>query len=98
MNGANAGAATTAAAAAAIANATLASGAVVHMEPYDFQVILGMTERPLVVCALGGWIWKTYKYTTSYRGLIFYTSSKTPLELPKDAEVITANRISVPEM
>ena len=39
------------AAAAAIAQAIKASGAIVRVEPEDFEQILRRTDRPLVVCS-----------------------------------------------
>ncbi len=58
------GAAGAAAEAAAIAQATKASGAIVRVEPPDFMTILSKTEKPLVVMAQGGVI--TKKVSVSY--------------------------------
>lgn len=46
------GAAAAAAIAAAIAQATKASGAIVRMEPRDFEAILSRSAKPLVVMAI----------------------------------------------
>jgi hypothetical protein len=93
----NGGAAASAAAAqAAIAEAIKASGAIVSVEPRDFETILRKTDAPLVVQAQGGVFTTRYHYLTPYRGLIFYTRSQTPLPLPRGAEVITARKIWVP--
>ncbi len=54
MNGGAAAAAKAAVAAAAIANAIKASGAIVRVEPRDFQKIVERCEAPLVVIAPGG--------------------------------------------
>jgi hypothetical protein len=86
-----------AAAAAETANAFKASGAVVRVEPADFEAILRKIDAPLVVHAEGGVFSRKYHYLTSYRGLIFYTRSQTPLPLPPKAELIAARRIWVPE-
>jgi len=91
--GAGAGAA---AAAAALAEAVKASGAIVKMEPNDFKKILAKAEKPLVVIARSGWKNKNYNYLTSYRGLIFYTKTKTALILPGDADSISAKKIWIP--
>jgi hypothetical protein len=88
MNGA-------AAAAAAIAEATKASGAIVRVEPEGFRRILERSPEPLVVMAPGR-ILHRYHYLTSYKGLTFYTVSKARLDLPADAELVTAERIWVP--
>lgn len=60
-----------AAAAAVIAQAIKASGAIVRVEPHDFEEILRRSERPLVVSAQGGFISKNYQYLTGYKGLAF---------------------------
>jgi len=84
------------AAAAAIAQAIKASGAIVSLEPDEFSKILAKAEKPLVVIARGGLIKQNYQYLTAYRGLIFFTTSKTELMLPGSVEIITAKKIWVP--
>ena len=91
------GAAAGAAAAAAIANAIKASGVLVRVTPEDFAAILRRTERPLVVASQGGFFSTSYKYLTSYKGLAFYTKSRTPLVLPTGAEIVNAKGISIPQ-
>jgi hypothetical protein len=91
------GAAAGAAVAAAIANAIKASGVLVSVEPEEFAAILRRTERPLVVAAQGGFFSPHYKYLTSYKGLAFYTKSRTPLVLPAGAEIVNAKGISIPQ-
>lgn len=97
-NGATAGA--TAAAAArqqAIAQAIKASGAIVRVEPDQFLKILPRGKEPLVVTAeKGGLFGSGHQYLTSYRGLVFYTKSSTPLALPGKVEVIVAQKIWIP--
>ena len=88
--------ASTVAAEAAIADAIKASGAIVNVEPDDFETILGKAEAPLVVCAQGGVFTTKYHYLTAYKGLIFYTKTQTPLVLPPKAELINARKIWVP--
>ena len=85
-----------AAAAAAIAEAIKASGAIVQVEPEDFRVILSKTENPLVVTAEGGWLTKHYRYLTSYKGLIFFAKSPEPMDLATGAELVTAKKIWIP--
>ncbi len=92
-NGAVAGGA----AAAAIAQAIKASGAIVRVEPQEFEQILRRTDRPLVVCAIAGLLTKHYRYLTGYKGLVFFTKSQTELMLPGSAEVVWAKKIWVPE-
>ena len=85
-----------AAAAAAIANATKASGVIVRVSPENFAAILKRVETPLVVHASGGFFSTSYKYLTSYRGLAFYTKSPAPLALPIGTELVAAESIWIP--
>ncbi len=88
--------ATEGAIAAAIAQATKASGVLVRMEPEQFQQLLYRVPEPLVVVARGGAFSKKFQYLTSYRGLAFFTESREQLHLPGGAEVIAAKGIWVP--
>ncbi len=80
----------------AVADAIKASGAIVRVEPGDFEAILERTEAPLVVAAEGGVFKTKYHYLTAYRGLIFYTRTPMPLALPPKTELINAQKIWVP--
>lgn len=93
---AGAAAAGAAAGAAAIAQAARASGAIVRMNPADFITILSRTQQPLVVQGTGGVLGNKYAYLTPYRGLVFYTESNTPLQLPGNIEFVHADKIWVP--
>ena len=84
------------AAAAAIAQATKASGVIVSMEAEQFQQLLYRIPEPLVVVARSGAFSKKLQYLTSYRGLAFVTKTQEQLHLPGGAQVISANRIWVP--
>lgn len=90
------GAAGGAAAAAAIANAIKASGAIVKVDPQDFMTIVGRTQAPLVVIAPRTFWTSGTRYLTGYKGLIFYCKSPEPLNLPGAAELITAKSIWIP--
>ena len=85
-----------ASAAAAIAQAIKASGAIVRVEPQDFMSILARSERPLVVAAKGGFLDRSYKYLTSYKGLAFFTKSAEPLTPPVEVDWVVAKRIWIP--
>lgn len=93
-NGAAAG--STAAAAAAVANAIKASGAIITVEANDFETLLRKVEEPLVVCAQGGIFSTKYQYLTAYKGLIFHTKTQTPLMLSPRIELINARKIWIP--
>jgi hypothetical protein len=86
-----------AAAAAAIANATKASGIIVRVRAGDFMSILQRAESPLVVVSQGGVFTKHYRYLTSYKGLAFFTKSDAPLALPRRVEIVAADKIWIPD-
>ena len=85
----------TAAIVAAIAQAVKVSGVVARVTPEDFQKILARSDKPLVICATGGFVTTNYQYMTSYKGFAFFTKTKTPLELLK-VETIVADKIWIP--
>ena len=87
---------TNGAAAAAIANAIKASGAIIHVDSTDFMTIIQKMDNPLVVCSESKFISISYRYLTSYKGLIFFTKSATPLILRPSAEIIQAKKIWIP--
>lgn len=91
-----AGGAAAAAGAAAIAQAIKASGAIVSLEPGDFETLLSRVENPLVVVARGGFIKANYQYLVGHKGLVFFTKSATPLHLGGSTELIEAKRIWIP--
>jgi hypothetical protein len=93
-NGAVAGSG--AAAAAAIAQAIKASGAIVRVEPMDFMALLERAEKPLLVYCESRFFYTSYQYLMGYKGLVFYTKSRTPLDLPRNIEVVTAKKIWIP--
>ena len=98
-NGAMAGgmaASSGAAAQAAIANAIRASGAIIHVEEIDFMTILQKMDKPLVVCSSSTFLSTKYYYLTSYKGLIFYTRTSSPLMLRPGTEIINAKKIWIP--
>ncbi|MGD9109510.1 MAG: hypothetical protein PVG93_01090 [Phycisphaerales bacterium] len=95
-NGAGAAGAAASAAAAEIANAIKASGAILRVDPHDFLNIVHRQNKPLIACAQGGFLSKNYQYLSAYKGLIFFTKSPTPLNLPTEAELISAKKIWIP--
>jgi hypothetical protein len=81
---------------AAIANAIKASGVVVQASPEDFKRIVARGEKPLVICATGGFFSKNYQYLTSYKGFAFFTKSKMPLDLSPKIETVVVKKIWIP--
>ena len=86
-----------AAAAAAIAQAVKASGAIVRMEPEEFRQIIYRADHPVVVVATSRIFGRqSYKYITSYKGLAFYTKSPSQLDLGGGIELVGAKAIWIP--
>ena len=85
-----------AAAAAAIANATKASGAIVKLPVEEFRKLLNRADSPLVVGAKGGFMYAKYRYLFNYRGIFFTTLSSETITLPSRTELVWANRIWIP--
>jgi hypothetical protein len=85
-----------AAAAAAIANATKASGVIVRVSAENFLAILRRVESPLVVHASGGIFSTRYQYLVSHKGLAFYAKTREPLQLPRGTELVNAESIWIP--
>lgn len=93
------GAAAGAVAAAAIAQAIKASGAIVRVEPHDFMSLVSRVESPLIVMTERGtglFANRKYQYLTSYKGLAFYTKSPDPLQFTGTVELIVAKTIWIP--
>jgi hypothetical protein len=88
--------ASVAGAAAAIAQATKASGVIVRVGRADFLRILERQQGPLVVHATGGLFSTNYQYLTSYKGLAFLAKLSAPLDLPAGVELVQAGKIWVP--
>ncbi|MBV9224600.1 MAG: hypothetical protein JOY85_11255 [Acidobacteriaceae bacterium] len=85
-----------AAAGAAAAQAIKASGAVVRIAPEEFSRIANRLKEPLIVMAIGGVFTSHFRYLVSYKGLVFFTKSRTELILPTDAELMQADEIWIP--
>lgn len=79
-----------------IANAVKASGTVVRIEPAEFLKILKKIESPLIVYAEGGLISTNHQYLVSYKGFAFYTRANDQIELPRNTEVVVAEKIWIP--
>lgn len=96
MSGAAAGGA--AAAAAAINEAIKASGAIIRIESDEFSRLISKMDDGLVIeKPSGGFFSGGYKYSTSYKGFIFYCKSKEQITIPSRLESITAKHIWVPQ-
>jgi hypothetical protein len=85
-----------AAAAAAIANAIKASGAIVRLKEEDFIKVISRTENPVIIVSKGGFMKKDFDYLTAYKGFIFHVRTKNEMNLPGDSEIISAKQIWIP--
>lgn len=85
-------------AAAAVANATKATGTIVHIEPDGWLNLVDKMIDPLVIIGTGGVLTKHYQYLVSYKGLAFFTKSSEKLPLPAQVELVTAKKIWIPDM
>lgn len=90
------GAGVAAAAAAAVAEAIKASGAIVRVEPNEFRKLLNHNADGLVVHAVGGLFSPGHKYLMGYKGLAFYASAREPIPLPSSCQVVEAKKIWIP--
>jgi hypothetical protein len=80
----------------AIANAVKSFGVVVTVENRDFLSIIQRTQKPLVVMSDKSFWSPNHKYISNYKGLTFFTKSRTPLNLPGDVELVTSKEIRIP--
>ncbi|WP_323756752.1 hypothetical protein [Roseivirga sp.] len=89
---------TAAAAQAAIQQAIKASGAIVKIEANDFSRMLSKMDDGLVIEHHGKLFFKdVYKYSTSYKGFVFYCKSNEKITIPSRLESISARQIWVPQ-
>lgn len=83
-------------------NAVRSWGPIVKIESDGFlRIVKNAMEfepNPLIVMATSGWFSTVYNYLTSYKGLYFYSSSSSPLLLPSQVEIITVDKIWIPNM
>ncbi len=84
------------AAAAAIIKAIKASGVIIRLDADEFRKLIMRVPDPLVVIAETGIFSTKYQYLTSYKGLAFHTKTRTRLDLPAGAEVVSSGRIWIP--
>lgn len=94
-------AATSAAASAAayqqVLNASRAAGAIVTIDPREFQRLLDRCEEtPLIVHATGGWLTTNYQYLTCYKGIYFFSKSSTKLYFNRPIEFVEVEKIWIP--
>lgn len=88
------GAGGAAAAGAVAARAIKASGAIVRVEPEEFQKLLNQGTDGVIVHTIG--FWSRHKYLMGYRGLVFHTTSRDPIVLPRGFHLVEARRMWVP--
>jgi len=70
-------------------------GAMVFVEPEEFVSVLERAESPVLVAAQAKVFFSiSYTYLLPYKGLVFRTKTKTPLNVNDDVEVIVAKHIA----
>ncbi len=83
---------------AIVINALKANGAIIHLEPEQFEKLASTIDAPLVVAAEGGVFSTHYKYVMHYKGLTMYCKSKEALNFPANTEWVVAKTIVVPDL
>ena len=86
----------TTAAAAAMANAVKASGAIIRLDPEEFSKVLSRTTEPLIVISPSGFKKRKTQYLLSWKGFVFHCISTEQMSFPKGAEIIAAKKIWIP--
>jgi hypothetical protein len=89
--------ATAGAHAAAMAQAIKASGAIVRVEPEEFQRLIGGADQPVVIVSHTRFFGDRYQYLSPYKGLVLHTRTRSPIPLPGRAETIVARSIWIPQ-
>jgi hypothetical protein len=83
----------------AVANAVKASGAIVKVAPEEFSKIVNLAKEPLIVVAqAAGFLSHHFEYLLAYKGFVFFTKSSEALPLRPDAQVVSAEKIWIPEL
>jgi hypothetical protein len=81
---------------AAVIQAVRASGAIVSVPPDEFQRLLERNVQGLVVHTQGKHFSRRHKYLMGYRGLVFYTTSREALSVPRTVQVLETRTIWIP--
>lgn len=80
-----------------VQNALKASGAIVQVEESDFRNLMVKMDSGLVIEKLAGTFLSAYKYSTAYKGFIFYCKSKNQIDVPSKLEKINARYLWTPQ-
>jgi hypothetical protein len=71
------------------------SGVVITLETKEFERLLNQADKPLVVHQEPRWYSPQHRYLFSFRGMTFFTRSKSALRISKYADVVTAKGFHV---
>jgi len=71
-------------------------GTIVRLEPSDWSELAWRREEPLVVHTTSWFFGTQHRYLLPYKGLTFYTVSRSVIELPDDVELVEADRFWIP--
>lgn len=66
---------------------------IIKVSPETFLELLLHIQEPLVVVGTSGLLLKRNQYLATYKGIAFATTSKSPLQLPDNAEVLQVKAI-----
>jgi hypothetical protein len=83
---------------AAVANAIKALGAIVRLKEEDFIKVISRSENSVIIVSRGGFMKKDFDYLAAYKGFIFYVRTKNEINLPGNAEIISAQQIWIPSL
>lgn len=75
--------------------AQAAVGSVVHVEPSHFVALLARGREAVILHQPRGFL-RPHRYLAGYRGLHLFTTSTTPIDLPRWAEVILVRHLRMP--
>jgi hypothetical protein len=60
--------------------------------------IVNLAKEPLIVAAQAGILSRHFEYLLAYKGYVFFTKSSEALPLPAGAEVVSAEKIWIPDL
>lgn len=75
--------------------AEAAVGSVVHVDPDHFTSLLARGREAVILHQPAGFL-RPHRYLAGYRGLHLFTTSRTPIDLPRWAEVILVRHLRMP--
>jgi len=86
----------------AIINASKVSGAIVRVDARTFRALVQRSDtewiaNPVVIASTCGIFSTRYRYLMNFKGFFFFTESPNSLSFPREAEVVNAKKIWIPD-